>query len=257
MLAWYEAIKKLTEISGAERNAYVAQSNTSHQRPASTCSQRAESYTSENGLDNDEADEVPYSGHDSTLQNPAVHEEEEPLQPPRRPEGGRFPSDIQVNRGLEHRESMSGDSGASAAAIASALPGPPYHSDDYDGRYDNGAYRDAHGTQSLEQSYVVVPPMNQRRRDSPSSWSSDEKVQFPIPFMLVLGSLFSILFMRSARAKLLIHTLHMYRRTRSPLHLPNKPEKLAMALIPSPANLNLRWSKSIILRKAQMHMSLF
>ncbi|KAF8250121.1 hypothetical protein K440DRAFT_653695 [Wilcoxina mikolae CBS 423.85] len=171
MLAWYESIKKLTEISGAERNAYVAQSRTSHQRSASACSRRAESYTSENGLDNDEADEVPYSGHASTLQNPDVHEEE-PLQPPRRPEGGRFPSDIQVNRGLEHRES---DSSASAAVVAVVLPGGLYCGDGYEERHDDGAYRDAHDTQPLEHSYVVVPPMNQHLRDSPSSWSSEEK----------------------------------------------------------------------------------
>lgn len=43
----------------------------------------------------------------------------------KRPEGGRFPSDIQVNRGLENRNSLSAESTHSVAAVAAAgvLPG--------------------------------------------------------------------------------------------------------------------------------------
>ncbi|KAA8892994.1 PH domain protein [Sphaerosporella brunnea] len=104
MLEWYEAIKKLNEVSGAERNAYV-RSAAAHKRSDSHDSQ---SYLSDNGLENDEADEVPYSGRASEMEYQVENHED--LQLPKRPEAGRFPSDIQVNRGLEHRESISGGS---------------------------------------------------------------------------------------------------------------------------------------------------
>ena len=86
MLAWYEDIKSLTEKSGEERNAFVRR----HTRSVSQGSRR--SVSSDGGLDEDEADEVPYSANQS-MTNEAVREE-----PPQRPSpGGRFPSDIQVN----------------------------------------------------------------------------------------------------------------------------------------------------------------
>lgn len=86
MLAWYEDIKSLTEKSGEERNAFVRR----HTRSVSQGSHR--SVSSDGGLDEDEADEVPYSANQS-MTNEAVREE-----PPQRPSpGGRFPSDIQVN----------------------------------------------------------------------------------------------------------------------------------------------------------------
>ena len=86
MLAWHEDIKSLTEKSGEERNAFVRR----HTRSVSQGSHR--SVSSDGGLDEDEADEVPYSANQS-MTNEAVREE-----PPQRPSpGGRFPSDIQVN----------------------------------------------------------------------------------------------------------------------------------------------------------------
>lgn len=123
MLEWYEAIKKLTEVSGAERNAYV-RSAAAHKRSDSHDSQ---SYLSDNGLENDEADEVPYSGRASEMEYQVENHED--LQLPKRPEAGRFPSDIQVNRGLEHRESISGGSSTSAIAAATALPGTSFPAD--------------------------------------------------------------------------------------------------------------------------------
>ncbi|KAF2176418.1 hypothetical protein K469DRAFT_743020 [Zopfia rhizophila CBS 207.26] len=90
MLAWYEDVKILTEKSGEERNAFVRR----HTRSISQGSAR--SVSSDGGLEEDEADEVPYSANQS-MANEAVREE-----PPQRPSpGGRFPSDIQVDRNLQ------------------------------------------------------------------------------------------------------------------------------------------------------------
>lgn len=193
MLEWYEAIKKLTEVSGAERTAFVVQATSPHKRTASDSSRRADSFSSENGIDNDDADEIPYSGqHSTTEDDPAIYGDD-PLEPPRRPDVGRFPSDIQVNRDLELRHSD--DSSGSAVAAISALPGAPYPDNNgYHGREDDAcvdAHYDAytgncgtHDSRALERGYVVVPPLNRRQRDSPFPWS-EEKVEPPSTSLLV------------------------------------------------------------------------
>ncbi|KAF2743691.1 hypothetical protein M011DRAFT_471236 [Sporormia fimetaria CBS 119925] len=88
MLAWYDDIKSLTEKSGEERNAFVRH----HVRSRSQGSIR--SVSSDGVLDEDEADRVPYAGQ-TMAPNDAVVE-----QPQRPSPGGRFPSDIQVDRHL-------------------------------------------------------------------------------------------------------------------------------------------------------------
>lgn len=89
MLAWYEDVKKLTEVSGEERNAFV-------RRHARSVSQGSTRSVSSDGLEEDEADEVPYSANQS-IANEAVRDEI-----PQRPSpGGRFPSDIQLDRDLQ------------------------------------------------------------------------------------------------------------------------------------------------------------
>ena len=204
MLQWYEAIKKLTEVSGAERDAYVMRATSqhiphdtvphtaghaddhglTHKRTTSEESLRTESYSDDTGLDNDEADKIPYSGQPSELEYP-VHEEE--MRPPRRPEAGRFPSDIKINRGHDQMErSMSGGSSTSAIAAAGALPSAlPRNGHDETNNRDyaypqNTATRDfaARDHHEIERNYAVVPPMTHMRPDSPSSWSSGEKVSF-------------------------------------------------------------------------------
>lgn len=90
MMAWYEDIKTLTEKTGEERNAFVRR----HARSVSQGSHR--SVSSDGGMDEDEADAVPYSANQSILSE-AVREA-----PPQRPSpGGRFPSDLQVDRHLQ------------------------------------------------------------------------------------------------------------------------------------------------------------
>ena len=105
MLAWYEDIKSMTEKTGEERNAYVRK----HARSFSGGSHKAGSVSSDGALDEDEADHIPYSATTSQF------EAEPPQQtkPPERPQpGGRFPSDLNVNRGL--RVPLSPSSGTSS-----------------------------------------------------------------------------------------------------------------------------------------------
>ena len=57
MVAWFEDIKALTEKSGEERNAFVRR----HASVRSTSAGSARSASSDGGLEEDEADAVPFS----------------------------------------------------------------------------------------------------------------------------------------------------------------------------------------------------
>lgn len=161
MLAWYEAIKKLTEVSGAERTAFVVQSASRHHRTASDGSRRTESVSSENGTDNDDdADEIPYSGQHSATEDYG----DEPLEPLRGANVGRFPSHISVNRDFEHRHSD-----GSVIAAAFALPG--------------ALYADGGGREGDACTRVVVPLADQRRTDGSLPWS-EGKVWSPSRLLL-------------------------------------------------------------------------
>lgn len=144
MLAWYNDIKQLTEMRGEERNEFVRRT---HARTLSSGSMRAPSIGSGSGMDDDEADAAPFSAEES-IRGPSIAQEagtgaaagavggylmddqrSEPGWRPQRPTpGGRFPSDINVQRGLQAPLSpSSGDSfdetDRDAIASAGALPG--------------------------------------------------------------------------------------------------------------------------------------
>ena len=118
MLAWYEDLRNLTEKTGEERKAFIRR----HARSMSTGSQKAGSISSE-GMEEDEADQVPYS---ATASQVDTSQQQEKL--PERPNpGGRFPSALNINRDSHvalspSSPSSSGDRDAAIAA-AGALPG--------------------------------------------------------------------------------------------------------------------------------------
>ncbi|KAI9659254.1 MAG: hypothetical protein M1829_006594 [Trizodia sp. TS-e1964] len=93
MMAWFDDMKSLTEKSGTERDAFVRK----HARSVSSNSQRAGSISSD-AMDEDEADAVPYSATESAASGHGPTIDETPKRPS---PGGRFPSDIQVDRGLQ------------------------------------------------------------------------------------------------------------------------------------------------------------
>ncbi|KAL1303113.1 hypothetical protein AAFC00_006549 [Neodothiora populina] len=75
MLAWYEAIKILTEKSPEERNAFVRE----HARSLSGGNNIRPSSISSDGLEEDEADRVPYSAASSVVNQPVG--ETKPVRP--------------------------------------------------------------------------------------------------------------------------------------------------------------------------------
>ena len=120
MLAWFSDIKSLTEKTGAERKEFIRRS---HARSVSAGSHKAGSISSDGGMDEDEADEVPYSATASQAEIPPQVEKL-----PQRPNpGGRFPSALQINRDSQVPVSSSSPSSSTGdrdiIAAAGALPG--------------------------------------------------------------------------------------------------------------------------------------
>lgn len=112
MLAWYEDIKSLTEKTGEERTAFIRQ----HARSLSAGSNKAPSVSDDGVLEEDEADQVPYSATASQTGQPFEEEKraERPIP------GGRFPSALTIDRNsqLPPSPSSSGDHDVLRAALA-------------------------------------------------------------------------------------------------------------------------------------------
>jgi hypothetical protein len=145
MMAWFSDIKELTEKRGEERNAFVRRT---HARSLSGNSQKPPSIGSGNSImAEDEADAVPYSSEQSVRGQSVPREgaegglllggagaaaalednrSEAGWRPPtQRPSpGGRFPSQVDTNRGLQQPQSPSSvESDRGVIAEAGALPG--------------------------------------------------------------------------------------------------------------------------------------
>lgn len=120
MMAWFDDIASLSEKTGEARNAFVR----NHVRSLSGNSVRPSSISSDGVMDEDEADRTPYSSQSAVLRRASSVKAETPAQRPS--PGGRFPSDVQIDRHLQ--ATMSTSSGEStgvreALADAVALPG--------------------------------------------------------------------------------------------------------------------------------------
>ena len=133
MLAWYEDIRNLTEKTGREREAFVRK----HARSMSGSSSRAPSISSDGGMDEDEADHVPYAAHPAApgVEAAGLSDSGAAGPAPLRPQpGGRFQSsNLSVDRGLHPRSPSSGasdddrDTIAAAGALPDLNPGPVGH----------------------------------------------------------------------------------------------------------------------------------
>lgn len=126
MLAWYDDINSLIDKTADERNAFV----TRHKRSLSTGSAR--SVSSDGGLEEDEADQVPFSAAQSVNQGVAQQSE----LPSRPSPGGRFPSDLQVDRSLQ-RGPSSGSSSEVGLDLATAAGGLQTAHASYPNAYDD------------------------------------------------------------------------------------------------------------------------
>lgn len=117
MLAWYDDIQTLTEKTGEERNAFVRR----HASVRSASAGSARSASSDGGLEEDEADAVPYSAAPSVL---SQARDQSPQRPSRPSPGGRFPSDLNVNRNLQVPHSPSSGSSEVGNDLTTAAGGP-------------------------------------------------------------------------------------------------------------------------------------
>ena len=150
MMAWFADIRELTETTSEQRNAFVRRT---HARSMSGNSFKPASIggSSDGGMEEDEADRVPMSTEQSMrgdsvpagdrtaiaggvgLGAAAAYEgddarSEAGWRPPQRPSpGGRFPSEVNVDRGLQVPLSPSSGEGSDpdreALAAAGGLPG--------------------------------------------------------------------------------------------------------------------------------------
>jgi hypothetical protein len=118
MVAWFEDIKALTEKSGEERNAFVRR----HASVRSTSAGSARSASSDGGLEEDEADAVPFSANQS-MKEQAIRDQSP--RPSRPSPGGRFPSDLMVNRNLQAPLSPSSGSSEVGNDLTTMSGGPP------------------------------------------------------------------------------------------------------------------------------------
>lgn len=141
MLAWYDDIKVLTEKSGEERNAFVRR----HASVRSISAGSARSASSDGGLEEDEADAIPYSANQSLASQP-VRE-----QPSRPSPGGRFPSDLNVNRNLQAPLSPSSGSSDFGQDITTAAGGPQ----DLQPMYSAGNHQQALPTHLVHNQHPV------------------------------------------------------------------------------------------------------
>ncbi|KAF8461050.1 hypothetical protein BDZ91DRAFT_737780 [Kalaharituber pfeilii] len=174
LLEWYEDIKKLTNLSGAARDAFVA----SHQPGAPAESAEADDAAL---LANDEADEIPYSSSTYSVIPPATTES------PKRPEVGRFPSDIQIDRGMaEARRPASSGSDRSFGdryVVVSANPADPENPRHHSRTSSAFSYDETHPyAQALEHKKedVVpvgadVPPEVERKLSSRHDYHQNEQ----------------------------------------------------------------------------------
>jgi len=103
MLAWYDDIKSLTESSTEERRDFVRK----HARSISAGSAIASSVSGDSALEEDEADQIPYSANESMTASKELDGGAGTAagRPQRPSPGGRFPSDLQVPFARAHSAS--------------------------------------------------------------------------------------------------------------------------------------------------------
>ncbi|KAL4974202.1 hypothetical protein BDW66DRAFT_140561 [Aspergillus desertorum] len=110
MIAWYEDIERMINMTGEARNAYVRR----HVRTVSGASFRS---SSDGVMDEDEADRTPYSAGSVVMQQERPASQRQP--------GGKFPSDVHIDH--HQHAPLSPSSGESSAekdllAAAGSLP---------------------------------------------------------------------------------------------------------------------------------------
>ncbi|KAL4788220.1 hypothetical protein BJX76DRAFT_367342 [Aspergillus varians] len=148
MMAWYEDIERLISMTGEARNAYVRR----HVRSVSGASFRS---SSDGVMDEDEADRTPYSA------GSVVMNQERPTSQPRQP-GGKFPSDVNIDRHLNAPLSpSSGESSGERDGLAAV------------GSLPDGAYFAGAGNRFNDRDLDSIQNSNQSRGASSARFPID------------------------------------------------------------------------------------
>ncbi|TGZ80149.1 hypothetical protein EX30DRAFT_341722, partial [Ascodesmis nigricans] len=150
MMEWYSAIQKLTQASATERNDFIVRATSQRLSGAARpIFPRSDSESSEMGLENDEADEVPYSSQHSTAGMPDEH-----LEVPVRPEGGRFPSDLSLHRdGQQGRDLSTSSDPVSNTGRNAAVAGTTYAGYNYANLQDDQSQQRSADINQQNRSY--------------------------------------------------------------------------------------------------------
>lgn len=185
MLAWYDDIKNLTEKTGEERTAFIRQ----HARSLSAGSNKASSVSDDGALDEDEADQVPYSASASQASQPL---EERPAERPI--PGGRFPSALTIDRNLQLPPSPSSSGDRDVLAAALALPNSGFSIGEsglvpkVDDETVNGKLSSPRGLASQGSGLPMIPGADpaksvlQRNSHDPAYTHSHHANPIPAPF---------------------------------------------------------------------------
>lgn len=161
MLAWYEDIKNLTEKTGEERTAFIRQ----HARSVSAGSNKALSISDDGVMDEDEADQVPYSATASQIDQPVGEKLAERPNP-----GGRFPSALTIDRNSQvplSPSSISSSGDRDIVAAAEALPGS-------DGVYGHSGDRFQSGNETNTRSGLIGAAEVTPQKDTNNSISQQK-----------------------------------------------------------------------------------
>ncbi|KAH3910700.1 hypothetical protein HBI56_189390 [Parastagonospora nodorum] len=164
MLAWFDDIKALTETSGEERNAFVRR----HASVRSISAGSHHSASSASGLEEDEADAIPYSANASLANQPIRQETTRPSP------GGRFPSDLNV-RSLQAPLSPSSGSSDVGHDLGTAAGGP---SQEYESAYPAHP-TDYQQAQPVQPTYAATDYVNAY---PPTTQAYQPTISYPGPY---------------------------------------------------------------------------
>ncbi|RDW60420.1 SLM1 family PH domain-containing protein [Aspergillus mulundensis] len=157
MMAWYEDIERMINMTGEARNAYVRR----HVRTVSGASFRS---SSDGVMDEDEADRTPYSAGSVVIPQERPTSQRQP--------GGKFPSDVNIDRHLH--APLSPSSGESSGekdllAAAGSLPDGAHFAGTGDRFYpDRDVNSIQHSNQSRSASAAGAPRFPIDGYDHPS-----------------------------------------------------------------------------------------
>ena len=124
----------------------------------------ARSVSTDGGLEEDEADRVPFSAAQSVTNQAVTQQSELPSRPS---PGGRFPSDLQVERGLQARGPSSASSSEVGLDLATAAGGPQSPHASYPNAYeDRTPFDAAYGTGNPYEYHPDNPPQQLQQQTS-------------------------------------------------------------------------------------------